>query len=119
MSYKLKLDKAVKELNENGLKTTTPFIASWAAKAIGIKLPPPHYCSFTSNFISASLSIGFTWFLMLYLLKNINPDDIYFANSYRHPIFSSLVMGSIFGLFIATSYKWQSSKKRLSKWSSL
>ena len=115
MSFQNKLEAAQKELNEANIwkSNHTPQIVVLLRK-LGFNIRPFHYCSFKSNFITASLWFGIIWGIIMWFTSWKNDHmPIQIA------IFTSLLAGVVFGLFMALYYKRSAKKNNLSNWHTL
>jgi hypothetical protein len=115
MSFQNKLEAAQKELNEANIwkSNYNPPIVVLLRK-LGFNIRPFHYCSFKSNFITASLWFGIIWGIIMWFTSWKNDHmPIQIA------IFTSLLAGVVFGLFMALYYKRSAKKNNLSNWYTL
>lgn len=115
MSFQNKLEAAQKELNEANIwkSNHNPPIVVLLRK-LGFNIRPFHYCSFKSNFITASLWFGIIWGIIMWFTSWKNDHmPIQIA------IFTSLLAGVVFGLFMALYYKRSAKKNNLSNWHTL
>lgn len=115
MSFQNKLESAQQELNETNIwkSNHNPPIVILLRK-LGFNIRPFHYCSFKSNFIAASLWFNVIWGLIMWFTSWKNDDmPIQIA------IFTSVLAGVFFGLFMALYYKRSAKKNNLSDWHTL
>jgi hypothetical protein len=77
----------------------------------GVQIPPPHFSSFTFLFFFQGGFFGIFWGLLMGLL---------FWTPFRLPLwpfaFASISAGVLFGLCMATYYRWQARKHHLPCW---
>jgi len=115
MSFQHKLERAQKELNEANIwkSNYNPPILVLLRK-LGFDIRPFHYCSFKSNFITASLWFGISWGLIMWFTswKNNNVPI-------QMAICISLLAGILFGFLMALYYKRSAKKNNLSDWQAL
>ena len=77
---------------------------------LGIETPPPYFLSFPVGFLTAGTMFGIFWGVFMW----------FFAWSGRMPVQAavglSLLAGGLFGLFMATFWRYQAKKLGLSTW---
>jgi uncharacterized membrane protein YagU involved in acid resistance len=115
MSFQDKLEAAQKELTEANIwKSNHNPPISVLLRKIGFNIRPFHYCSFKSNFLTASLWFGVVWGFLMWFTSWKN-DNMPFQVA----LFTSLLAGLLFGLFMALYYKRSAKKNNLSDWHTL
>jgi len=76
-----------------------------------VKVPPPHFASFLGVFAVAATVFGFTWGLMMWLVRWSDQDM---------PLHRALVQiafaGLVFGLLLALYYHYGARRHGLPKW---
>ena len=115
MSFQDKLEVAQKELNEADIwKSNHNPPISVLLRKLGFNIRPFHYCSFKSNFLTASVWFGGVWGLFMWFTSwQSNGMTIQAA------LISSFFAGIFFGLFMALYYKRSAKKNNLSDWQTL
>ena|SRR5258706_7190166 len=78
---------------------------------LGIKVPPPHFVSFATNFAVAGLWFGVLWGLFMWFI---------FWSHQGVPLTRAMAItalaGLLFGLFMASYYRYGARKHGLPKW---
>jgi hypothetical protein len=78
---------------------------------LGIKVPPPHFASFRSNFAFPGICFGVLWGLLMWLMFWSNQGV-----PIQRAIILSAVAGVFFGLAMAAFYRHGARKHALPKW---
>jgi hypothetical protein len=76
---------------------------------LGAKTPPPHFRSFSANFVSAGVRFGVVWGLLMWVT----------VWSHRSPyavLAAALFAGVFFGLGMAAYYRYGARKHRIPLW---
>jgi|SRR6267378_3359629 len=76
---------------------------------IGGRVPPPHFLSFTANFVSAGVWFGVFWGLAMWLTGSSH-------QSLSRLAAAALLAGSLFGLFVAVRYRYGARKHNIPLW---
>jgi len=115
MSFQDKLEAAQKELSEANIwkANHNPPISVFLRK-LGFNIRPFHYCSFMSNFLSASIWFGVAWGLVMWFTTWQSS-----GMTIKAALLTSLFAGVFFGLFMALYYKHSAKKNNLSDWQAL
>ncbi|PKG76487.1 hypothetical protein CXF86_03220 [Shewanella sp. GutCb] len=115
MSFQDKLEAAQKELSEANIwkSNHNPPISVLLIK-LGFNIRPFHYCSFISNFITASLWFGSVWGLLMWFTSWQSS-----GMTIQAALIGSFFAGILFGLFMALYYKHSAKKNNLSHWHTL
>lgn len=106
---------AIKELKESSIRPlnyTSP-IQSLLGR-FGIKIRPAHYNSFLRNATFMGLWFSVSWGLLMWFLE-WRAMSISIPNAVGLSAFA----GVLFGIGMATYYKWSAQKHGLSKWEDL
>src|SRR5439155_21462050 len=78
---------------------------------LGAKIPPPHFLSFTANFVSAGVWFGVVWGLLMWftvwLHQGMSPYAAFDA---------ALLAGVLFGLCMAAYYRYGARKYGIPLW---
>lgn len=78
---------------------------------LGFKVPPPHYNSFFGNAILMGTMFGILWGVLMYLMlwqsQNMTTASMLTAVG---------IAGSLFGLSMASYYKYSAKKNALTPW---
>ncbi|MBT4290176.1 MAG: hypothetical protein HOD92_22860 [Deltaproteobacteria bacterium] len=115
MLFEEKLKIAFQELKDSGMRESSykPLIFRYLW-IFGLKVRPPHYRSFVSNFISTAVGFAFVWAILLWLV--IWRGD---SHPIEQVIISSLRTGGLVGLLWSGLYKYGFYKHKLTKWDKL
>jgi hypothetical protein len=113
MYYHSKLLAAHEELSRAGIwKSNFNPLLFQVLRKLGMNTPPPYYRNFTLNFFTS-----FACFTaILGLLGWLNDWQ---GKSLTEGIIAALVGGALFGLIIASYYRWKFKKCKLTKWEDL
>ena len=113
--YTRRLNAALNELDGSGIKR-----ANYAppvfrlARALGLRPRPPHYMGFARAALMAGPAFGLLWGVIMWAVTWRNsgmPVGI--------ALLASLLAGVLFGLAMATYYRWAASEAGLSRWEDL
>jgi hypothetical protein len=78
---------------------------------IGARVPPPHFLSFTANFVSAGVWFGVVWGLLMWFIvwshQGRSPNAAFVA---------ALFAGLFFGLCMAAYYRYGARKHGIPLW---
>ena len=78
---------------------------------LGIKAPPPHFQSFTTNFVRSGVSFGIVWGLLMWLtVWSRQGKSAYIAFA------SALSLGVVVGLGAAAHRRYDARKYRIPLW---
>jgi len=78
---------------------------------LGIKVPPPHFASFSWNFAFSGIGVGLVWGLLMWLMTWSHQ-----GMSIQKAIILSAIAGLFFGLAMAAFYRHGARKHALPKW---
>ncbi|WP_194435558.1 DUF6404 family protein [Vibrio fluminensis] len=115
MGYQTKLELAHKELHEKGVWKShyNPPIAKAMAK-IGMCIPPPYYQTFFDNFLISMTLFASVWGALNWIMFwSVEGKPVLEA------IYMSLLAGVLFGLIMASFYRYRRKQLQLSDWRSL
>ncbi|MBQ4810265.1 hypothetical protein J8M20_02910 [Pseudoalteromonas luteoviolacea] len=112
MSYSIKLEAALRELEEAKINKINVMPPPYRLlRKLGVEIVPFHYNSFSSNFAIASVwYIPISFALVFWYL-----DDISITNVFAFGLFSGLMLG----LCTAAYYSNSAKKHKLSAWEQL
>ncbi|KZN70383.1 DUF6404 family protein [Pseudoalteromonas luteoviolacea] len=112
MSYSIKLEAALRELEEAKINKINVMPPPYRLlRKLGIEIVPFHYNRFLSNF-----AIAFTWYIPIsFALAFWHLEDISIAKVFAFGLFSGLVLG----LCTAAYYSNSAKKHKLSAWDKL
>ncbi len=112
MDFNDKIVKMEQELHEKGIKKSTfapiGYRMMWS---LGIKITPPLFTSFISNFLFTGIQFGFFWGILMYFFQWRNLE-----RSFLSMFVTSLAAGILFGLFISFYYRYLRKKYNLPEW---
>ncbi|CZF81282.1 hypothetical protein RN22_16795 [Grimontia sp. AD028] len=112
MSFEQQLDRAHEVLTEKGFlpSSANPLIYRLARK-LGLKVPPPQFCSFSINTLLGTLWFGTLWGLIMWFMQW---ESLGVSLSYAFN--ASLVTGLFFGVMMSAWYKLSAKRKQLPSW---
>jgi hypothetical protein len=76
---------------------------------LGASVPPPHFLSFTANFVLAGVSFGVFWGLAMWLTGSLH-------QGLSRLTAAALFAGLLFGLGMAAYYRYGARKHRIPLW---
>lgn len=78
---------------------------------LGLKLPPPHFASFATNFVFDGLFFGFTWGLLMWFAMWLHQ-----GMSPERAVVQAIFAGLFFGIGMASYYRYDARKHRIPLW---
>jgi Family of unknown function (DUF6404) len=76
---------------------------------LGVKVPPPHFLSFTANFVLAGVGFGVFWGLAMWLTGSSH-------HGLSRLVAVALFVGLVFGLSAAAYYRYGARKHNIPLW---
>lgn len=115
MNYDARSQLALEELHNTGITQSRALPPLWKlATRCGLQPRPPHYNSFLHNTLSFGIYFGVFWGTTMYLL-------VWRTQPGSWLVYSSLALlaGALFGLCMATHFRYGFKKHKLTPWEQL
>ncbi|MEZ9526002.1 DUF6404 family protein [Enterovibrio norvegicus] len=112
MKFEQQLDHAHQVLLEKGfLPSSISPIIYRLARRVGIKVPPPQFCAFAVNVLFGIAWFGTIWGVIMWFMqwRSLGVSVFYAFNA-------SLLTGVVFGLLMASWYKFSAKRKGVPSW---
>ena len=115
MHYDKKCKLVAKELASSGIRqsNSNPPLLKLLRK-VGVKVVPPHYRSFFSNALSSGAYFGPVWGILMYFML-WRYQGLHLVGA----LTSSCLAGLIFGICMASYYKYSARINKLTPWEDL
>jgi hypothetical protein len=115
MSYPRRLETALAQLAATGIMKSNYapplFRILWR---MGVYVRPPHFASFSSNFLLTGTWFGLVWGVLMWLFVWPATGQMPLA-----ALAAALFAGGMFGLSMALYYRYGARKHKLSDWSQI
>ena len=112
MTHREKVDRLVRELRQRGVSryTTAPplFRILWAA---GLEIPPPFFIAFLPLMLLVVVSFGVLFGALAWLTEPVT-----FRLSSTILLLLSATAGLLFGVIMATYFRWKATRLGLTSW---
>ena len=112
MKFEAKLSAALERLATTGIRrgNFSPPMHRLLWR-LGVQIPPPHFASFTANFLLAGVWFGLAWGALMWFFR-WESQSMPLANA----LGTAALAGILFGLSMAFYYRYGARKNALPSW---